>query len=204
MRTVFALSFAVLCSAVALPALALDVYVNGVKATGLKNADLLNCTVKFDADGNLHILSPGYGVTADKDGNPRLSGQSDLVGVKDSLAGKLKMRYVLVYQPNPKVNFQFEIIVNNKPFKKIGLDQGPFTVELTQDLRPGANQIRVIGKPGDAPPQGAESDVAALKVFKGEEKEGGTFVAKPPAVWEFVRAAVDRTSLDRIYNLTAE
>lgn len=204
MRTLLALALATFSIAVATPALAFDVYVNGVKATGLKNADLLNCTVKFDAEGNLHILSPGYGVTADKDGVPRLSGQSDLVGVKDSLAGKLKLRYVLVYQPNPKVNFQFEIFVNNKPFKKIGLDQGPFTVEMTQDLRPGANQIRVVGKPGDAPPQGTEADVAALKVFKGEEKEGGTFVAKPPAVWEFVRAAVDRTSLDRIYNLTAE
>ncbi|MSP91591.1 MAG: hypothetical protein EXR79_07285 [Myxococcales bacterium] len=203
MRTLILSLSALATLLVAAPATALDVYINGTKATGLKNVDLVNCQVRFDGDGNLHIISPGYTIQTDKDGVPRLGGESDLVGVKDTLAGKLKMRYVLVYRPNPKVNYQFDVSVNNKPFKKIGLDQGPFTVEVTQDLRPGANTIKVVGKPGDAPPAGNETDVATLQIFRGEEKDG-RFVAKPPAVWEFARAAIDRTALDRAYSVVAE
>jgi hypothetical protein len=119
-------------------------------------------------------------------------------------AGTLKERYVLVYQPNPKVNFAFELYVNNKLFKKIGLDQGAFTVELTQDLHVGGNAVRVIAKPGDAPPGGTETDIATLLILKGTENAEGTFVAKKPAVWEMVRAAIDRSPVDRSYAVTAE
>lgn len=193
-----------LLTAAANPASALDVFVNGVKVSGLKNADLANCQVKFDAEGNIHVISPGYTVAADKDGVPKLSGQSDLAGPRQAAGGKLKMRYVLMYQPNPRVNFSFDVYVNGKLFRKIGLEQGPFGVELTQDMRVGANTLRVVGNPGTAPPGGAEVDIATLKILKGEERADGAFVAKPPSIWELVRAAIDRNPLDRSYNVTAE
>src|SRR5207253_2827879 len=106
----------------ALPALATDVFVNGLKATNLKMAELLNCTVKFDVEGNIHILSPGYNIVLDKDGKPKLTGMSDLVGnpVAEGNLGKTKNRYVLVYQPNIKVQVQFDVYVNDKLFKRIG------------------------------------------------------------------------------------
>ena len=188
------------------PVLATDVFVNGLKATNLRLAELINCTVKFDVDGNIHILSPGYNIVADKEGKPKLTGMSDLVGNPEALSnlGKTKNRYVLVYQPNVRVQVQFEVFVNGKVFKKIGLADSGATWDLTPDLRPGYNDIRVVGKPEKSPGGGSESDVAMIKVLAGKEESDGRFVAKSPAVWEFVRSAIDQQPLDRTGRFVAE
>ena len=189
----------------AAPAFAADVFVNGLKATNLKLAELLNCTVKFDVDGNIHILSPGYNIVPDKDGQPKLTGMSDLVGnpIPTEGQGKTKNRYVLVYQPNVKVTVQFDVFINGRAFKKIGLTESAFTIDLTQELRPGYNDIRVVGKPEKSPAGGTESDVALVKVLAGKEVDG-RFLAKSPAVWEFVRSAIDQQPLDRTGRFVAE
>lgn len=182
----------------ATPALAFDIYINGTKSTGLMNANLEHCSVKFDALGNLHIISPGYRVVVDKAGKPtRVTGSSDFGGTK-AVYGKPKMRYVLLYKPNPKVAFTFDIEINGKPFRTIDLSTGPFTVDLTSTLRPGNNQIRVVGKPNaSAPPNGTEADIVKLSILQGHERADGAFVAKHPPVWELVRAAIDRNPIDR-------
>lgn len=188
-----------------LPAEATEVYVNGLKATGARAAELLNCTVKFDTDGNLHILSPGYNIVVDDKGLPKVTGTSDLVGLPPTgNMGTTKNRYVLVYQPNLKVAVQFDVYVNQKLFRRIGLADGAFTVDLTQDLKPGLNDIRVVGKPEKGPGGGTEVDVAMVKVLSGRENADGRFVAKSPAVWEFVRSAVDAQPLDRTGRFVAE
>ena len=206
----FARRLTVLCLAALLTTLcaaqafAIDIFINGSKATSLRNADLVNCSVKFDADGNIHIISPGYNIELTKDGTPKLTGSSDLATTKEAMPTKLKAHYVLSYAPNAKVNFQFEISINGKLFRKIGLDSGPFAVELSQALRSGQNVIRVVAKPGDSPATGGEADVASLRILKGEERADGTFVAKPPALGEMVRAAIDRNVIDRTFTLVAE
>lgn len=177
-----------------------EVYVNGVRATGLKNADMVHCSVKFDADGNLHILSPGYKVDVDAEGKPlRISGQSDFgEPAKRRRSGALEHRYVLLYEPSPRVPFTFELYVNGKKFKTIGLDTGAFTVDLTVALKAGENALRVIAKPAGAPPPGGtDADVVKLRILRGDERADGTFVAKMPPVWEFVRSAIDREPVDR-------
>jgi hypothetical protein len=191
---------------VPLPVYALDVYINGVRATGVKLAELLNCTVRFDAEGNLHILSPGYRVITDEAGAPRVEGHTDLAGAKPAptTAAKLKHRYVLTYQPHPRVNYAFDVYLGSKLFRQIGLDTGPFTVEISQELRAGDNILRVVGRPGDAVPGGGETDVASLRIYAGDATADGTFVARTPPIWELVRAAVDRQALDRSYTLTVE
>ena len=47
------LALALMASLTAAPALAFDVFLNGIKVTNLRNADLRNCSVKFDGDGNV-------------------------------------------------------------------------------------------------------------------------------------------------------
>ena len=44
---------------------------------------------------------------------------------------------------------------------------------------------------------------AMVKVLAGKEQDG-RFVAKSPAVWEFVRSAVDSQPLDRTGRFAAE
>lgn len=187
-------------------ALAMEVFLNGVRATGAKLSELLNCTVRFDAAGNLHILSPGYRVVDDGKGNLRIEGHSDLAAAKPASApaAKPKGRYVLTYQPHARVNFSFDVYLGGKLFRKIGLDTPAFTVEMTQDLLPGANVLRVVGTPGDAVPGGEDADVAALRIYRGDATPDGTFVARKPAVWELVRAAIDRDPVDRSYTLSIE
>jgi hypothetical protein len=206
MRARLALCFMILAiSLTAAPAFAADVFINGLKATSLKLAEMLNCTVKFDGDGNIHILSPGYNVEADKDGNPKLVGMSDLVGnpVSSANQGKTKNRYVLVYQPNVKVMMQLEVFVNGQSFKRIGLTESGFTIDLTQELRPGYNDIRVKGKVDKSPIAGTEMDVAMIKVLTGREVEG-KFLAKSPPLWEFARSSIDLQPVDRVGRFVAE
>ena len=189
----------------AAPAEAIDIYVNGKRATGLVNADLTNCSVKFDAQGNLHILSPGYDVVLDKMGKPvRVTGSSDLKGVVSPTA-KPKTSYVLVYQPNAKVGFTFDIKINNKPFRKVGLQDGPFTVGLGTAFTAGGNALHVTGKPAGTPaPGGTEADVVKLLIYAGHELPDGTFKAKHPPVWQLVRAAIDRQPVERRATIVAE
>lgn len=204
MRTlILAITAAAMLSAA--PAYALDVYVNGTKANGIKMADLANCQVKFDALGNVHVLSPGYRVVMDKKGKPaRVVGASDFGDAK-TVGAKPKQRYVLLYRPNPKVAFTFDIYINGKKFRTIDLSTGAFTVDLTSTLVNGTNQIRVVGKPtGTAPPSGTEADVAKLRILAGHERADGAFVAKHPAVWELVRAAIDRAAIDRNSTITVQ
>lgn len=196
-------SFLVMLALLAPPAWAVEVYLNGVKLTGLKNAELSNCQVRFDANGDVQIMSPGYRLEYGSDGQPKIVGQSDMANSRQAIA-KPKQRYVLVYEPNPKVNFAFEVWINGKAFRKIGLDSGRFTVEMTQDMTVGDNTLKVIAKPGDTVPGGSETDTASLRIFRGEAGADGVFRAKTPAVWELVRAAVDRQLLDRSYTLTIE
>lgn len=177
-----------------------ELYVNGMRATGLRNAEMVHCTVKIDADGNLHVLSPGYRVAVDKDGKPlRIEGQSDFGGGSAARrAASLSQRYVLVYEPNAKVPFTFEITINGKPFRTIDLGTAAFTVDLTTLLKAGDNGIRVIGKPaGTPPPTSGENDVVKLRILRGEERSDGTFVAQMPPVWELVRSALDHSPIDR-------
>jgi hypothetical protein len=177
-----------------------EVYVNGVRATGLKSGDMNHCSVKFDADGNVQILSPGYRVEVDKEGNPaQISGQSDFgAPAKRRAAGTLEHRYVLLYEPNPKVPFTFELYLNGKQFKEIGLTTSAFTIDATLALKAGENAIRVVATPsGAAPAGGTDVDVVKLRILSGDERGDGTFVAKTPAVWELVRSAVDREPIDR-------
>ncbi len=184
-----------------------EVYVNGVRATGLKSGEMVHSTVKFDASGNIHILSPGYKVIVDAEGKPlRIEGHSDLAGAAGSRrAGQLSKRYVLAYEPNAKVPFTFDIQINGQPFKAIDLSTSPFTVDLTARFKAGDNAIRVIGKPaGNSPALGGESDVVKLRIFRGDERADGTFVAQLPAVWELVRSAVDRDPIDRSGVIEAE
>ena len=38
---------------------ATDLFINGVKVTGMKDTELKNCNVKIDSTGNIHIDAPG-------------------------------------------------------------------------------------------------------------------------------------------------
>lgn len=192
-----------LAMVLATPALALEVYLNGVRLTGVRNAELSGCTVRFDANGDVQIMSPGYRIEYGSDGQQKIVGQSDQTAQKPSTT-RPKQRYVLVYEPNPKVNYAFEVWINGKLFRKVGLDAGRFTVEMTQDMSAGDNTLRVVARPGDPVPGGTDSETTSLRIFRGDAGADGVFRAKTPAVWELVRAAVDRQVLDRNYTLTIE
>lgn len=190
------------------PASAIDIFVNGTKATGIKMADLVNCQVKFDALGNVHVISPGYRVVLNKKGKPsKIVGASDFGGhgAGRVAQGKPKQKYVLLYRPNPKVAFTFDIYLNGKKFRTIDLSTGAFTVDLSSSLHRGTNQIRVVGKPtGTAPPTGTEADIVRLSILGGHERADGAFVAKHPPVWELVRAAIDRNPIDRTSSIAVQ
>ena len=187
------------------PAHGLDFYINGQKATGLKGANLQHCEVRFDALGNVHILSPGYRLVLDRKGKPvKIAGSSDFQGVRSKGANP-QQKYVLVYQPNAKVSFSYEVFVNNRKFRTIAATSGPFTVDLTRELHAGNNSVRVRGKPvGGATAGSTEADVSKLIIYSGIETDAGAFKAKHPPVWRLFRSAIDRQPIDRQTNIVVQ
>jgi hypothetical protein len=183
----------------ALPAGAAEIFLNGTRIATLKNVELQHCTVKFDANGDLQITAPGYRVEYTADGEAKVVGQPDRAAV-----ARPKQRYALVYEPSPKVRFTFEVWLNNKLLRKIGADSPRFLIDLGQELVAGANTVRVIARPLDGAAAGAEGDIAALRMYRGEVTADGTFRAKQPPLLEVVRSAIDQQGIDRSFPISAE
>lgn len=183
----------------ATPAWATEIFLNGTRIPSLKNVELQNCTVKFDANGDLQIAAPGYRVEYNADGEAKVVGQPERAAV-----ARPKQRYALVYEPNPKVQFTFEVWLNNKLLRKIGLDSPRFMIDLGQELVAGGNQVRVIARPVEGAAGGDEAAVTALRLYRGEVTADGTFRAKTPALIEVVRSAIDQQGMDRTFTIVAE
>lgn len=179
------------------------IFINGTLADGLVNVSLEHCSVKLDAAGNVHVISPGYRVLRDKKGQVRLDGSSDFGGATTPASMRPGTRHVLVYEPNPRVPYTFEVFLNGKLFRKVALADDAFTVDITKRLHVGDNALRIVAEPSGSA-VGEMSDVARLSIMRGQEREDGAFVAEPRPVWELVRSGVDRNKIDRTTTITVE
>jgi hypothetical protein len=119
------------------------VFVNEVEVTGLTNQEFKNCSVKFDAEGNVNISAPGYKIK-------RLdSGASD---------------------EGSKVWDSYSLIVNGSVVKKFDSSEGVILENITKHFSKGSNQIVITAAKKDTYPGGSKSNWFRIIIGEGHEE----------------------------------
>ncbi|HQO92857.1 MAG TPA: hypothetical protein PLX56_11080 [bacterium] len=98
-----------------------DLFINGVKATGMKDTELKNCNVKIDSSGNIHIDAPG-------------------VKIVDESAKPSKEYIISISFDKPLTN-DFVFFINGKEAVKILKGQQDSILEINPFLKKGENVV---------------------------------------------------------------
>jgi hypothetical protein len=161
---------------------ALEVYLNGVRATGLKNQTLQNCTVTFDAFGNIQILAKGYAVKK-VEGTP--------TGNSPGVRGKYFL--VSTFSRPGYAQFDVDVYVNGKWIRKVRSGEGQVILEISKFLPSGRVTVLFAAtKNLGGKPRLSTSSADYLQVLVGEGTAGGGTVNITRTLAEF-RATADRT-----------
>ena len=209
------------------PALAQDVYLNGVRITGVKNQQFDNASVRIDAQGNVKILAPQYRVdrldTTDRGpaGTTKISATSgpaksrpasiapqQSTSVESPPAGGgsgLTRRYWLVAEVHDPgmVQYRIEVRINGRLVGSFTDADPPAPMEVTEYLRPGRNAVRVTAEKLNGTRR-SESSRHWMRVVVADGHIEGTAVVidRPGVIFTRNAAQTDRASQE--YNLSAQ
>jgi hypothetical protein len=106
-------------------AVAPEVYVNGVRADGLRDFTFTRVDVRVDAAGNIWIDAPQYKVEA-ADAPP---------------AAVVPGRYWLLVEDVGSVGFLVEVVVNGQLVSRVRSGASHAPIDLAPHLRPGENTV---------------------------------------------------------------
>ena len=163
-------------------ALAGDVYINGVRADGLRDQVFKNVSIHIDAGGDIHIDAPNYIVrTVDP------STAAPPQPVPDSVivaAG----RHWLVTEDHQSRGQIIEVFINGALVRRINSGDPQLILDVAPWLSPGVNNITFSALPGSQPAGGA------LHVYLGGgHNDAGVIRLQDPDI-DFVRRSSDSAS----------
>jgi len=219
-RTAMLVAAAVL--AMATEAAAVDVYVNGVLVTGVRNQEFEGVTVRLDSAGDVRITAPHYrverldatdsgpaGIRATRTGQGTPPGPAP---TKVQSAGSrsdpppanggasLALRYWLVAESSSPGNVQYRIEVRVNGLLVRSFDDAalPPPVDITEYLRPGRNTIRITADKINEGGRRSTSSRDWLRVVVSDGHVEGTAVVidGPGIIFTRNAAQTDRVSTD--------
>lgn len=146
----------------ATPAVAAEVFVNGVKVTGaLKGQKLTNVEIQFDAQGDLHVTAPGYKVEVE---GP---------GAAPSAPPPGRQVWLIVNVPAPG-HYKLAIQANTAPPLEIPPHTSQYVKDVTPSLLPGPNGMLFTFYPQPGAPVGPVRDAVDILVGEGGKAADGT------------------------------
>jgi hypothetical protein len=147
------------------------VFVNEVEVTGLTNQEFKNCSVQFDAEGNIRISAPGYKIKR-IDSAASEEGSSSTTVVTEKKKEKLQKKYYLVTEENngAKVWDTYSLIVNGSVVKKFSSSDGVILENITKHFSKGSNQIVITAAKKDSYPGGSKSNWFRVILGEGHEE----------------------------------
>jgi hypothetical protein len=178
---------------------AAEVYLNGVRITGLTNQKLQNASVELDANGDVRISAPDYKIReVDVDGKGAAPAPKPVA---------LTASYFLiteVSQPNA-TGYQIQVIVNNKLVKTLKDDIPQNVVELNPFLSKGANTIslRAIPPSGKRVRTGNANHSFAALIGQGKGTPGGQLNIED-VLGEFKVTATEQKEKTQSFNIQAK
>ncbi len=207
---------------------ALDVYLNGVLITGVRDQEFENATVRLDAQGNVRIDAPHYQVEREDrtdrgpGGSDRNVESSPVTPRSPTIAPQrpssspdgpparggagLSRRYWLVSQVNGPgmVQYRIEVRINGRLVRAVDDTQNLAPIEVTEYLRSGNNTVRVTAIKLTEGGRRSESSRHWMRVVVADGHIEGTSVVidRPGVIFTRNAAQTDRVSRD--FTLEAE
>ncbi|HOX41993.1 MAG TPA: hypothetical protein PK668_00260 [Myxococcota bacterium] len=154
-------------------ALAVEIFLNGVKITGLSDQRIEKATVTLDKAGNVHISAPEYKVR-EVGGEAAPAAVAPAPAVSKSNLGR--QYFVITDAPRTNLSgYEVQLMVNSR-FVRTFDDSIPQTIiELNEHLQAGANTVSFLGKRPAGKAVGAGADVFTILVGYGKT-DGGQLV----------------------------
>ena len=182
-----------------LPALAVEVYVNGVSVDGLTNHTFEKVTVRLDEKGNVQIDAPGYSVK-----KVTLSG-----GATERVAkpeGSITQKYFLVTEQSPPgmTEYEIDLFLNGKFMRTLKSGDEQLVTDITKQLRIGQNIVIVQAKKRYADPSSPKSSSrsAVFRVIIGEGNTSNDQVTIEKQLVTFTRTAADSNDVTQEFSFT--
>jgi hypothetical protein len=110
---------------------AADIFINGVKVTGITDTEIKNCTVVIDKNGNILISAPDVKILKDQ--------------------GKMAKEYFASISFSAPLQSDFTISVNGKPALTIAKGETESLLELNSFFQKGENLISYSSLPVQTP-----------------------------------------------------
>jgi hypothetical protein len=178
---------------------AADIYVNGKQIRGITDLTIENCTVTFNARGDIYITAPDMDVLPTAAQGQQVN-STDLTKPQGSF---LKHRYFLFTQATSPgaVPFTFTVKVNGKVVKEITAEETQTTEELTLHLDKGSNRLEIISTylPGKS---GSSADSFSIFVGRGAPNSGSLEINK--VLLNYTRKGNDSGTATDAFQIDAE
>jgi hypothetical protein len=163
---------------------AVEIFINGVKATGLKSQSLQNCSVRFDESGNVHITAANYKIHRVEGGG-------------SSSATNVKRQYFLVsmFGRQGYAQYDVDVYLNGKWIRKVRNSEGQVIHEVTNLMTPGRKVVvnfAATKNLGEGKGRLSTSSSDFLRVVIGVGSAGGGTVNITSTLADF-RATADKT-----------
>ena len=204
------LSFVVLFALFCTPALAVDIFLNGVKITGLSDQTIDGAKVVLDKQGNVHITAAEYkvkelaGATTTQ---PTAQPGPQPAPTPVANPANLKQQYFVITEVSkPGVTgYKVQLIVNNKFVKDLPDTIAQNVVELNPHLVAGDNTVsfRALRPAGAVAKSTLASDTFALIIGQGKSGAGGQLTISD-VLAEFKVAATDSGEKSKSFALKAK
>lgn len=188
------LALPILCLS-AQQAFAVDVFFNGVRVSGLKNQSFKNCTVRFDASGNVHIAAQGYSVKRVDQSTTTAPRANRPTKYSPPPSTRVTSQYFLYARaPRPGYSqYDVDVYLNGKWIRKVRNGEKQAVLEVTKYLKPGKNVVHFAAtKNFGGKPRRSFSAADHIEVFIGEGNRGGGTVNITTTLADF-KASADRT-----------
>lgn len=148
----------------ATPALAIDVYLNGVKVTGaLKGQSFDNAKVSIDAAGNVRIDAPGYKVEVE-----------GAAQAAPAVATLTPGKYWLFYEAKMANQYRIEVAVNGKTVLTIPPTSPQYVFDIGAHATQGDNKVQLTFYPVPGATKIIGSEAASMLIGEGSKGVDGT------------------------------
>ena len=162
------------------PALAANVYLNGVRADVLPEVTLTNTTVRIDAEGNVWIDAPGYRVQVVSPTEYARPAAVPTPPPEASGASRVGQgTWWLVTEDNGSTGQALDLLVNGALVRRINSGDPQMILDVGPWLQPGANTILVNPAPGAQPGGGALN----VYIGRGSNLSGTIRLDNPDVVY---------------------
>jgi hypothetical protein len=191
---------------VAVPAGAVEVYLNGVLITGAKDQVIDKAKVTLDKDGNVHISAPDYKVReVSAPGAP--GADTSPPPAAPTTTANLGNKYFIVTEVTRPgmTGYTIQVMVNNKFLKALPDTVSQHVLELNNYLNEGTNTVsfRAIRPEGKSAQSTLASDSFSVVLGEGIGKEGGTLTIDN-VLAEFKVTAIDRGEKAKTFTIKAK